>query len=284
VEEAAMAAGVSIRTAYKWLSRADEVGDRSSRPRRSPQWIGSERENLILKLRRSRMTGSQIGQRLGLARTTVARVLRKNGLARLKNLDPPQPVIRYEHTFPGSLLHLDTKKLARIRGVGHRIHGDQSHRQRGVGWEFAHVAIDDFTRLAYVEILPDERGSSMAFFLLRALAFFRRHGIRIRRVLTDNGRGYISHAFEKACQSFRIRHRFTRPYRPQTNGKAERFIQTLIREWAYARPYTSSRKRTETLPLWLRLYNHQRPHASLGAVPPFSRLQLHMNNVLRIHN
>jgi transposase InsO family protein len=218
------------------------------------------------------MTGAQIAQGLKMPRSTVARILRQEGLGRIKYLDPPEPAVRYEKKLPGQLLHLDIKKLGRIRGLGHRVTGDRRRRARGVGWEFVHVCIDDASRLAYVEILPAETADRCAGFLQRALAFYRGHGIRVRAVMTDNARAYLSHAFEAVCQRHRLRHLRTRPYRPCTNGKAERFIQTLLREWAYARPYTSSRKRAELLPRWLSYYNHRRPHGGIKGQTPISRI------------
>lgn len=277
-DQAASAAGVSRRTVFKWLRRYREEGregleDRSSRPHRHPSAIPQQWRELILELRHSRMTAAQIAQRLKMPRSTVARILRREGLGRIKYLDPPKPVVRYEKKLPGQLLHLDVKKLGRIRGVGHRITGDRRKRARGVGWEFVHVCIDDASRLAYVEILPAETADMCAGFLQRALAFYRSHGVRVRAVMTDNARAYLSHAFEAVCQRHRLRHLKTRPYRPRTNGKAERFIQTLLREWAYARPYTSSRKRAEQLPRWLRYYNHRRHHGGIKGQTPISRIK-----------
>ena len=205
---------------------------------------------------------------------TVARVLKRAGLHRLRLLEPPERPHRYERKHPGELLHLDVKKLARIAGhVGHRIHGDRTKRIYGAGWEFVHVAIDDASRLAYVEVLADETGQSTVGFLQRALAWYRVHGIRVQSILSDNGSNYRSHAFHRFCLQRSIRVLKTRPYRPQTNGKAERFIQTLIREWAYARPLTHSRFRTRALQPWLRYYNQRRPHGSLDGKPPVSRLR-----------
>jgi transposase InsO family protein len=232
----------------------------------------ADRVELILDLRHSRMTGQQIARRLRMPRSTVAAVLKRSGLPRLRDLDPPEPVIRYEREKPGELLHLDVKKLGRIQAVGHRITGNRRDTTRGAGWEYVHVAIDDYTRLAYVEVLANERSDNTAGFLRRALIFFRRHGIRIQRVMTDNGPAYLSHVFAALCHTHQIRHLRTRPYRPCTNGKAERFIQTLLREWAYSRPYTSSRRRTAALPRWLEHYNLRRPHASLDGNPPSSRV------------
>jgi len=274
VDAAAKAAGISVRTAYKWLARAraGELHDRSSRPHRSPRATPEPWRALILELRRCRLTGAQIAHRLKLRRSTVARVLRRAGLARLRSLAPPEPVVRYEHQRPGDLLHLDVKKLGRFRRPGHRIHGDRQRCSPDVGWEFVHIAIDDYSRVAYVEVLPNELGITTAAFLQRALAWFRRRGIRVRRILSDNGSPYVSKVFRADCAAQHVRHLRTRPYRPQTNGKAERFIQTLLREWAYVRPYPTSGRRRGALPGWLRHYNFHRPHGSLHGLPPISRL------------
>jgi transposase InsO family protein len=207
-------------------------------------------------------------------KATVARVLLRAGLNRLRFVDPPPAPRRYERKRPGELLHLDVKKLGRIGGrVGHRIHGDRSQRVRGASWEFVHVCIDDASRLAYAEVLHDELGVTATGFLERALAWYRQHGIRAERILTDNGACYRSHTFRRLCLRRSIRLLYTRPYRPQTNGKAERFIQTLLREWAYARPYRHSCLRTRVLTSWLRHYNERRPHGSLDGLPPISRLR-----------
>jgi transposase InsO family protein len=205
-------------------------------------------------------------------RSTVARILTKAGLGSLKRLEPVEPVVRYEMRIPGQLLHIDVKKLGKIDGVGHRITGDKRSRSRGVGWEYVHVCIDDASRLAYVEVLEAETAQACTAFLHRALAFFSRHGVRVHKVMTDNAMAYGAKLFQAACQRYRIRHVTIRPYRPQTNGKAERFIQTLLREWAYVRSYSSSRRRTEALPRWLRHYNHRRPHGSLNHRPPIDRI------------
>lgn len=280
IEEAAAAAGVSRRTVFKWLKRHREEGrggllDRSSRPVQQPTATPEDWRELILSLRRFRLTAAQIADRLKMARSTVARILRRARVGRLEALEAKQPVIRYEKALPGQLLHVDVKKLGRIHGIGHRITGDRRQRTRGIGWEFVHVCIDDASRLAYVEVLDGETADNCSGFLLRALAFYRQHDVRVRGVMTDNAFAYRSHAFEAVCQRFRIKHVRTRPYRPQTNGKAERFIQTLLREWAYARAYSSSRSRTAALPRWLWRYNHRRPHSSLNGQPPISRLRRH---------
>ena len=274
---AARAAGISRRTVFKWLRRHREQGvrglrDRSSRPLIMPHATPADRCDVIFKLRRYRMTGAQIARRLRMPRSTVARILQRAGLGRLKYLDPPEPVCRYQKELPGELIHLDVKKLGRIKGLGHRVTGDRAQRARGVGWEFVHVAIDDASRLAYAEILDDEKAGSTTGFLHRTLAFFRRHTVHVRAVMTDNAFAYLGHEFQAACQRYRMRHLRTRPYRPCTNGKAERFIQTLLREWAYVRPYTSSRRRAIALPRWLEYYNHHRPHGALEGNSPLSRL------------
>jgi transposase InsO family protein len=276
--EAAEAAGVSPQTAYKWLSRFEDEGpagllDRSSRPRSSPTQVPSDWQRLVLELRRLRMTGAAIAARLAIPRSTVARILKRAGLERLKKLDPPVPVRRYEKTRPGELVHLDIKKLGRIRGVGHRIHGDRATRVRGIGWEFVHVCVDDYTRLAYVEVLPDEKGTTAAAFLRRAAAWLKAQGVIVERVMTDNGSGYVSKDFAVAIAEIRTRHLRTRPYTPRTNGKAERFIQTMLREWAYGRPFVTSYRRRAALPAWLRRYNERRPHAGIGGAAPITRLR-----------
>jgi transposase InsO family protein len=279
VAQTAAAFGVSTRTVHKWLRRyrlegAAGLCDRPSRPHTSPARIRAEREQLILQLRHSRQTSPQIARGLKMPTATVARVLKRAGVHRLRLLEPPEPPNRYERKRPGELLHLDVKKLARIAGhVGHRIHGDRSKRIHGAGWEFVHVAIDDASRLAYVEVLVDETGHSTAEFLQRALAWYRSHGVRVQSVLSDNGSNYRSHVFRRFCFERQIRVLKTRPYRPQTNGKAERFIQTMIREWAYGRPFTHSRFRIRALQPWLRYYNQRRPHGSLDGKPPISRLR-----------
>jgi transposase InsO family protein len=282
----AAAIGISARTVRKWVARftAEAEGglaDRSCRPRRSPGATPPLLVSWVAHLRRQRWTGTEIAQALQLSASTVARLLRRQGLSRLRALEPPPPVQRYQWARPGDLLHLDVKKLGRIGRVGHRIHGDRRRRVRGIGWEYVHVAIDDASRLAYVEVLADESGVTATRFLWRARAWFRRHGIRVRRVMTDNGSGYVSARFARLCRSAGMRHRRTRPYTPRTNGKAERFIQTLLREWAYRRAYPSSRQRTEALPAWLYYYNWERGHGALHGRPPISRL-LAPNNLLAV--
>jgi transposase InsO family protein len=273
----AFAMGVSVRTGFKWWRRFREEGrdglqDRSSRPHRVPAETSPERSELVLRLRRCRLTAQEIATKLRMPRSTVSAVLKRNGLSRLRYLEPPQPIVRYEHKAPGDLLHLDVKRLGRIRGVGHRITGDRRQRSRGVGWECVHVAVDDHSRFAYVEVLANEEAPTTTGFLRRALIFYRRHGVRIRRVLTDNAKTYGSNLFVELCAEARVHRSRTRPYRPCTNGKAERFIQTMLREWAYKRAYTSSRRRTAALPRWLDRYNFRRPHGSLGRQAPITRV------------
>lgn len=276
-QAAAIAAGISVRTVAKWLRRArhgdTQLEDRSSRPDRQPRRLDVARTTAILVRRQHRETAWEISQQLGVPRSTVTRVLQRAGLNRVSRLDPPPVIQRYEWPRAGDMLHLDIKPLARIVGVGHRIHGDQSKKRRGVGYEYAHVAIDDATRLAYVEVRRSQRRRACAAFLQHALTWFRRRGITVRRVLTDNGAGYKSRRVAGVCRTWQVRHRFTRPYTPRTNGKAERFIQTLLREWAYRHPFVSSARRTAALRPYLRFYNHRRPHASLGRRSPWMRLQ-----------
>jgi transposase InsO family protein len=276
VAAATGAAGVAIRTGYEWLARHRHGGtlalqDRSSQPRRQPRRTSPAIVEAILASRRERLTAWAIAVRLQVPRSTVARILARHGLNRLRSLEPAAPVIRYERTRPGELVHLDIKPLARILRVGHRIHGDRRQIVYGAGYEYAHVAIDDHSRVAYVEVLPDQRGTTTAGFLRRTTRWFARRGVRIERVLTDNGSAYISDAFHHVAQAAQIRLIKSRPHHPQTNGKAERFIQTMRREWAYAVPYLHSWKRTRALKPWLRVYNTLRRHSALGYQPPCIR-------------
>lgn len=269
------ALGVSVRTVAKWVARARETAltDRSSRPHRQPRRLPAATTAAIIGLRHTRATAWQISAAVGVARSTVTRELQRVGLNRIAALEPAPQVQRYEWPHAGDLLHVDIKRVGRIRGVGHRMHGDRTRRARGIGWEYIHVAIDDATRLAYVEVRRSQRARLCAAFLRRAIGWFRRRGIRVRRLLSDNGSAYRSALFARAARICSVRHRFTRPYRPQTNGKAERLIQTLLREWAYRHPYVSSTRRTAALSRYLRYYNHQRPHASLGRRSPWMRFQ-----------
>lgn len=269
--------GVSRQTVRKWGARYAAEGlaglhDRSSRPHRCPRQLPRHRRRQIERQRRRRWSSLRTAQHYGLALSTVVTIHRRLGLNRLSRLEPPRPIVRYEHARPGALVHLDIKKLGKIGRVGHRIHGDYRRRARGIGWEFTHVAIDDCTRLAYAEVLSGEDGDTTAGFLTRALAWFAALGIRVRRLLTDNGKCYLSHAVQRVITEARLRHRRTRPYRPQTNGKAERFIRTLLHEWAYAQAYGRSTHRTAALPGYLRFYNTQRRHTALGFTTPAQRL------------
>lgn len=282
--EAAFMIGLSRQSACRWLRRYRsgdaQLLDQSSRPRRSPRRTAEKIVQRAIALRRQRMTGAEIARNLRLSPATVARILQRAGLSRLSQLEAREPPRRYEKENPGELIHLDIKKLGRIRRIGHRITGNRRDHFPGAGWEFVHVAIDDASRLCYAEVLPDEKGQTCAAFMVRCLIFFAAHGIEVKRLLTDNGSGYVSKTFASECSSRSIRHSFTRPYRPQTNGKAERVIQTLLREWAYRRPYRTSHQRSRRLQRFLRYYNHHRPHASLNRRPPASRIPV--NNVLRL--
>jgi transposase InsO family protein len=278
VQAASEAAGVSRQSGYKWLRREWREGprglqDRSSRPRRIPRRLDDSWRHLIIELRRCRLSSIQIARKLRLPRSTVSRVVQQAGLSRVKSLELAVAAVRYEWKRPGDLLHLDVKKLGRFWRPGHRVNGErQGTRNLGAGWEFVHVAIDDRSRVVYVEVLGNERGPTTVAFLRRAMAWFKRQGVRVRRILTDNGTNYRSKVFARCCRWHKIRHLRTQPYRPCTNGKAERFIQTLIREWAYAVPFRSSTARRKALPAWVAHYNRERPHGSLNGLPPASRL------------
>jgi transposase InsO family protein len=284
---AAAAAGVSVHCARKWVGRyrcEGEQGllDRSSAPRRVANRTPADRVAVIVLLRQLRMTAAEIAETLAMPLSTVSVVLQRNGVGRLGRIGLEQP-IRYEHARPGELVHIDVKKLGRIRGVGHRISGDRASqtktriagRRRGVaGWEYVHVAVDDHSRLAYVEVLDDEKATTAAGFLRRAVAFFARYGIQVKRILTDNGAAYIAITHALTCKALGIRHLRTRPRRPQTNGKAERFIRTLINSWAYGPIYGTSHERTAALDGWLWHYNHRRRHSAIGHQPPVTRTNL----------
>ena len=290
-QAAARAAGVCPRTICKWGARYAAEGvaglwDRSSRPKRlyrpTPQAVIAR----IGELRRQRLTGKAIAQKTGVSPATVSRVLKRLGLNRLSALDPPAPVRRYEREHPGELIHIDIKKLGRFKRLGHRITGDRTGQSnhRGAGWEFVHVCIDDASRLAFAEIMPNEKKESAIAFLQAALAYYAKLGIEVERVMTDNGSCYRSKAFRQTCNASGLRQIFTRPYTPKTNGKAERFIQTSLREWAYAQAYPNSQHRAAELPIWLHRYNWHRPHGSLKSNPPISRLGLSEDNLLRLHS
>jgi len=280
---AAEAAGVSERTAWKWVDRYRREGeaglaDRASSPKTVPSRTPADREELILLLRELRFTSPEIAETLGMPLSTVGAVLARNGLGKLPRLRPNEPANSYERPRAGELVHIDVKKLGRIGRPGHRVNGERRTRSRGIGWEYVHVAVDDATRLAYVEVLDDEKGATAAGFLRRAIAFFRRYGIRVERVLTDNGSCYRAVVHALACRALGIKHLRTRPYRPRTNGKAERFIRTLTDAWAYGAVYRTSAERTAALAGWLDWYNRLRPHRSLDRKPPLTRLA-EMNNV-----
>src|SRR5208283_3084886 len=290
-EAVAEVAGVCPRTVRKWVDRYRREGlaglqDRSSRPHRlrqpTPQVIVEE----IEQLRRQRWTGKQIAAKTGVSPATVSRVLRRLGLNRLSALEPAEPVRRYEREKPGELIHIDIKKLGRIGSVGHRITGRQTgvvNRHLGIDWEFVHVCIDDASRIAFSQVMKDQKKESAVAFLKAAVAYYASLGVRIERVMTDNGSCYRSKAFARTCKILGLKHIRTRPYTPKTNGKAERFIQTSLREWAYGRAYNTSDERAAELPRWLHRYNWHRPHGSIGAKPPISRLALTGNNLLRLH-
>ena len=278
VKEVAHQMRVSERTVRKWVRRYEAEGvsgleDRSSRPHRSPRRLGSKLVRRIEALRRRRYTGLRIAEELRLAVSTVSLWLRRLGLGRLRDLEPKPVVVRYEKKRPGELLHLDTKKLGRIQGIGHRITGDRRGSGHGLGWEFLHVCIDDATRVAYAEVLPNEKGVSATAFVQRAIAWFESHDVHVQAVMTDNGSCYISKLFGRTLAELGIRHVRTRPRRPQTNGKAERFIRTAKNEWAYARAYKTSAVRTRMLPGFLNRYNRRRPHRGIGNLTPLSRLE-----------
>ncbi|SFN59103.1 IS481 family transposase, partial [Variovorax sp. OV329] len=274
---AAEAAGISVRTARKWLKRFDQQGlaglhDRSSRPTNVRTNLDQSLRQRIEQLRRARMPMRNIARIVGRSVATVSRLLARLGLSSLKALDPVVAVVRYERHAPGELLHMDTKKLGRILRPSHRVTGDRRDASKRAGWEFVHVAIDDHSRASFVQVLEDERKTSATEFLKAAVAHYAALGVTIKRLITDNGSAYRSVLFNKTCQALGIKHTFTRPYRPQTNGKAERFIQTCLREWAYGRTWNNSAERTAWLPSFLSYYNARRPHSALGYQPPASRL------------
>lgn len=283
VAAAAQAIGLSARRGRDWIRRGERhesLHDRSSRPHRT-RGIGSDDQRLIIEMRRDRLTCRQIAQRVGRSVATVARVVSRAGLSRLASLDPPPPSIRYERATPGELLHVDVKKLGRIDGIGHRITGRRGRRKRP-GWEFVYVCVDDHSRASYTEMLDDERKQNAADFLHRAVQWFRDHGIVAQSVMTDNAWIFRSKLFRSVCYEHGLRHLRIRPYTPRTNGKAERFIQTLLREWAYRFAYHSSAERTRWLEPYLHFYNQHRRHTSLGEQSPFLRLM--RNNLLRHDN
>lgn len=282
--------GCAARTAAKWWRRFEREGpeglkDRSSRPHSlrnpTPEAVAEQ----IIALRRQRLTGAHIAAKTGVSPATVSRVLRRAGMSRLKDLEPAEPVRRYEREHPGELIHLDIKRLGKFERTGHRITGDRTGQSnsRGIGWEYVHVCVDDASRLSFTEIHPDEKAVSAIAHLKAAVAWYASIGVKVARVMTDNGSCYKSHAFKAACIELGLRHVRTKPYTPKTNGKAERFIQTALREWAYARAYQTSDQRAADLPVWTHLYNWHRPHSALKSKPPISRLGLNRNNLLRFH-
>jgi transposase InsO family protein len=287
--EAATKHGVSAVTARKWLGRylangAAGLLDKSSRPEKSPRAIEPHVALAIVELRRKLFLQARIASYMGVSRATVSRVLRRAGLSRLSDLGPQELVQRYEREHPGELLHIDIKKLGRFDKVGHRITGDRAHRGREMGWEFVFVAVDDHSRIAFTQVYPDESRHSAEAFVRAATAYFASLGVPIQRVLTDNGMSFHSAAFSEACLELGITQKFTRAYRPQTNGKAERFIQSALREWAYGHTYETSDQRRAALPMWTHFYNWHRPHHGIDLVPPMSRLSIPRKNLLTLHN
>jgi transposase InsO family protein len=288
--QAARRFNTTPKTVAKWLQRFRGQGleglrDRSSRPHLSPSQTPLATCDGVEALRRERHTQEHIARELRLSKATVSRILKRRGLSLLSSLEPAKFRPRYERETPGEIVHIDIKKLGKFNRTGHRITGDRKGQSntRGVGWEFAHVAVDDHSRVARIDIFPDERKKSAIAFLKATVAYFQSLGVRITRVMTDNGSCYRSKAFARACKRLRIKHIRTKPYTPQTNGKAERFIQTALREWAYATAFENSDQRRAELPTWLHRYNWHRPHASLDKQPPISRLALTRYNLLRLH-
>jgi transposase InsO family protein len=284
------AVGVCPRTVRKWVTRYQADGlaglqDRSSRPHRLYRPTAPAVVDRIEGLRRQRLTGQAIAAEVGVSAATVSRILKRLGLNRLSALEPAEPPRRYQRDRPGELIHIDIKKLGKFNKIGHRITGDRTGQSnnRGVGWEFVHVCIDDASRIAFSRVMKSERQGCAIAFLKAAVAYYASLGITVERVMTDNGSCYKAFAFRRACKRLGLRHIRTRPYTPKTNGKAERFIQTALREWAYARAYDTSRQRKAELPYWMHRYNWHRPHGSIGSVPPISKLGLARNNLLRLH-
>jgi transposase InsO family protein len=281
--------GVSVPTVRKWVGRYLTQGepglrDASSRPRVSPRAIAPGTALAIVELRRRYLTHARIAHSLGVSASTVSRVLARAGLSRWADLMPTEPVVRYEHEHPGDLLHIDTKKLGRIVRMGHRITGNPRDSVDGAGWEFLFVAVDDHARIGFTQMKPDECQDSAIAFLRASVKYFAGLGVTLQRVLTDNGSAFRAKRFAAACQQLGLKHSFTRPYRPQTNGKAERFIQSALREWAYGIPYHHSTERTAMLKRWNHHYNWHRPHQGIGGVAPMSRLSRTRNNLLTLHS
>ncbi len=282
--------GASVSTVYKWWRRYRAEGlaglqDRSSRPSVSPNRTPDHIEAKVIALRKDRRIYHRIAAEVGVSRATVGRILTRHGLNRWRDLEPAEPVRRYERDHPGEMIHIDIKKLGRFNKVGHRITKNRTAQSnsRGVGWEFVHVAIDDHSRLAFADIMPDEKKQSAVAFLKAALAWYKRFDITVERVMTDNGSCYMSYAFSNACKDLGLKHIRTKPYTPKTNGKAERFIQSSLREWAYAKAYENSDQRASQLPIWLHHYNWHRPHAGIKGNQPISRSGLDVDNVMRLH-
>ena len=289
-QDVATAMGVSVATVYKWRRRFREQGlaglrDRSSRPNTSPMRTPADVEAKVIALRKKRRVYHRIATEAGVSRATVGRILTRHGLNRWRDLEPAEPVRRYERDRPGEMIHIDIKKLGRFNRTGHRITGDRTGQSnsRGVGWDYVHVCIDDHSRLGFADIMPDEKKESATAFLEAAIAWYKSLGITVERVMTDNGSCYRSKAFKKACAALALRHIRTKPYTPKTNGKAERFIQSSLREWAYATAYDTSNQRAQALPHWLHHYNWHRPHAGIKRKPPISRPGLDVNNLSRLH-
>ncbi len=290
-EDVATAMGVSTSTVYKWRRRHRAEGlaglrDRSSRPNASPDKTPDDVEARVVALRKERRIYHRIAAEAGVSKATVGRILTRHGLNRWRDLEPAEPVRRYERATPGEMIHIDIKKLGRFNRVGHRITKDRTghSNSRGVGWEFVHVCIDDHSRLGCADIMPDEKKDSAVAFLQAAVAWYKRFGITVERVMTDNGSCYKSFAWRDACNALGIKHIRTKPYTPKTNGKAERFIQSSLREWAYAKAYQTSRQRAVELPHWLHHYNWHRPHAGIKGNTPISRSGLDVNNLMRLHS
>jgi transposase InsO family protein len=291
---AALQFNVTAKTVAKWVKRFREEGvdglrDRSSRPHSSPGQTPPATCATVETLRRQRHTGKQIAAELGISPATVSRILRRLGLNRMRDLEPADPVRRYERDHPGELIHIDIKKLGKFNRIGHRVTGDrrgQSNlrsRGQGPGWEYVHVCIDDASRIAFSQVMKNEKRGCAIAFLKAAVAYYASLGVTVERVMTDNGSCYKSFAFRKACKRLGLRHIRTKPYTPKTNGKAERFIQTSLREWAYAQAYNTSKERAAELPRWLHRYNWHRPHGGIKSQTPISRLGLAGNNLLRLH-
>jgi len=286
--QAADQQGVTAPTARKWLGRFLAFGepglvDASSRPASSPRTIEPAKALAVIELRRKRLTHARIATALGISKSTVSRVLARAGLSRLSDLEPAEPQQRYEHAEPGDMLHIDTKRLGRIERPSHRVTGDRRDRMRHIGWEMLFVAVDDHARIAFTDMHPDETWPQAVQFLRNAVAYFASLGVKVKRVLTDNGSPFRSRQFAQTCQQLGIRHKFTRAYRPQTNGKAERFIQSALREWAYGFTYRHSTERTAALDSWSHNYNWHRPHQGIGGSAPMSRLNKSRNNLLTLH-